>query len=164
MNCNPTLTAEEFKTVHNGLCDLNSVIRQLEDVLKPELYAKLARGASEIRKGLAGAYDQDDKSFSSKSRHFDEVKASLGLQHSEWSIFEVEDMSARHPFQGATKVHYKDHWGKPVTKDIVGATWAALFVAGNAAIRDSGDEHHVFIEQFKPSKEDASVLIMQTGS
>ena len=164
MNCNPTLTAEEFKTVHNGLCDLDSVIRQLEDVLKPELYAKLARGASEIRIGLASAYDQDDKSFSSKSRHFDEVKASLGLQHSEWSIFEVEDMSARHPFHGATKVHYKDHWGKPVTKDVVGATWAALYVAGNAAIRDSGDSHHVFIEHFEPSKADSSVLIMQTGS
>ncbi len=165
MNCNPTLTAEEFKTVHNGLCDLDSVIRQLEDVLKPELYAKLARGASEIRKGLSGAYDQDDKSFSRKSRHFDEVKASLGLQHSEWSIYKVEDMSERHPFEGADRVVYKDHWGdKPVSCSINGLTWAALFVAANACIRDSGDEHHVYIEQFKPAKDDPRTLILSTGS
>jgi hypothetical protein len=38
MNCNPTLTAEEFKTIHNALWELDSVKAQLEDILKPELY------------------------------------------------------------------------------------------------------------------------------
>lgn len=165
MNCSPTLTAEEFKTIHNALCDLDNITRRLEDVLKPELYARLAKAASTIRDGLSGAYEQDNKAFSRKSRHFDDVKSQLGLRNSEWSVYEVEDMNDRHPFLGATRVVYKDHWGdKPVECVINGLTWAALYVAANACIRDSGDEHHVFIEQFRPSKDDAKTLILTTGS
>lgn len=165
MNCNPTLTAEEFKTVHNALCNLDSITRQLEDILKPELYVKLANAASTIRKGLAGAYEQDDQAFSRKSRHFDEVKVQLGLRHSEWSVYEVDNLNDRHSFEGVTKVVYKDHWGeKPVECQINGATWAALWVAADACIRDSGDEHHVYVEQFRVSKTDPQVVYMTTGS
>jgi len=164
MNCSPTLTAEEFKTVHNALCDLDSVVHRLEDVLNPELYKLLARSASQIRKGLAGAYEQDNKSFSAKSSHFEEVQKELGLR-SIWSVYEVDNMSDRHPFEGADRVVYKDHWGgKPVSCSINGSTWAALYVAADACIRDSGDDHHVFIERFTPAKDDARTLILSTGS
>ena len=165
MNCSPTLSAEEFKTVHNGLCTLDGVVRRLEDVLNPELFKLLAHSASEIRRGLASAYDQDDRAFSRKSRHFDEVKASLGIKNSEWSVYEVEDMGERHPFEGVDRVVYRDHWGdQPVSCSINGLTWAALFVAADACIRDSGDEHHVYIEKFKPAKDDPRTLILYTGS
>lgn len=165
MNVSPTLTVEEFKTIHNALCDLDNITRQLEDVLKPELYTKLARAGTTIRDGLAGAYDQDDKAFTRKSRHYDEVKAELGLKNSEWSIYEVDNLSDRHPFEGADRILYKDHWGeKPVSRSINGMTWAALWVAANAVIRDSEDEHHVFIERFRPSKDDPKTLILSTGS
>ena len=164
MNCNPTLTAEEFKTVHNALWELDSVTRQLEDILNPELYVKLARAASTIRRGLAGAYEQDSKAFELKSSHYDRIRNELGLGTS-WSIYEVNDLSERHPFEGADRVVYKDHWGdKPVSASINGLTWAALFVAANACIRDSGDGHHVFIERFTPSKDDPRTLVLQTGS
>lgn len=165
MNCSPTLTAEEFKTIHNALCELDSVTRHLEDVLKPELFLKLARAGNTIRKGLEGAYEQDNQAFTRKSRHFDEVKAQLGLKNSEWSIYEVDNMNERHPFVGANTVTYKDHWGdKPVSAAINGLTWNALWVAADACIRDSGDEHHVFIERFRVSKEDPTVLFLSTGS
>ncbi|MEY4331812.1 MAG: hypothetical protein RLZZ196_550 [Bacteroidota bacterium] len=165
MYCNPTLTAEEFKTIHNSLCDLDSVVQHLEEVLKPELYVKLARAASEIRQGLSGAYEQDSKSFDNKHDHYDDVRSQLGLNNSVWSIFEVDNLSDRHPFEGADRVVYKDHWGdKPVSCSINGATWAALYIAANACIRDSGDQHHIFIEQFKPAKDDSRTLILQTGS
>lgn len=165
MNCSPTLTAEEFKTVHNALCDLDSVTRRLEDILKPELYAKLAQAGRTIRDGLAGAYEQDNLAFSRKSRHYDSIKSELGLSHSEWSIYQAEDLSDRHPFQGVTKVVYKDHWGDaPVECQINGLSWAALWVAANACVRDSGDEHHVYIEGFRVSKDDPEVLHLSTGS
>ena len=165
MNCAPTLTAEEFKTIHNALWELDRVTQQLEDILKPDLYVKLARAAGTIREGLAGAYEQDDKAFSRKSRHYDSIKNELGLSHSEWSIYEVEDLGDRHLFQGATKVAYRDHWGdKQVECQINGLSWAALWVAANACVRDSGDAHHVYIEGFRPSQDRPEVLIMSTGS
>ena len=165
MNCSPTITAEEFKTIHNALWQLDTIIRQLEEVLKPELYNKLAKTASEIRTGLAGAYEQDNKAFSRKSRHYDDIKNQLGLSDSEWSIYEVDNLSDRHQFEGADRVVYHDHWGnKRVSSSINGLTWAALWVAANACIRDSGDSHHVYIEQFRPWSDDPRTLILQTGS
>lgn len=164
MNCNPTLTAEEFKTVHNALWELDNVTRQLEDILKPELYAKLARAASTIRRGLAGAYDQDSQAFERKSDHYDRIRNELGLGTS-WSIYEVNDLSERHPFEGADRVVYRDHWGdKPVQASINGLSWAALYVAADACIRDSGDGHHAFIEHFRPDPQDPRTLILSTGS
>jgi hypothetical protein len=52
MNCNPTLTAEEFKTIHNALWELDGVKQELESVLHKDLYIKLAQAASKIRQLL----------------------------------------------------------------------------------------------------------------
>lgn len=165
MNCSPTITAEEFKTIHNALWELDNVTLLLEDVLKPELYAKLAKAGSTIRKGLAGAYEQDSTAFKRKSDHYDSAKTQLGLKNSEWSIYEVDALEDRHSFEGATKVVYRDHWGQgPVECQINGSTWAALWVAADACIRDSGDEHHVYIEFFRRSEENPEVLYLTTGS
>jgi hypothetical protein len=165
MNCNPTLTADEFKTIHNAVCDLDSLVGRLEEVLRPELYEKLVQARNAIRTGLASAYDQDDQAFSEKSRHFDSVKADLGVKHSEWSVYEVDNMSDCHPYEGVDRVIYRNHWGvTPAQASIQGLTWAALWVAANACIRDSGDDHHVYIESFEPDAEDPRTLVLQTGS
>jgi len=165
MNCSPTLTAEDFKTIHNAICGLDSLVYELDNVVNPVLVTKLTGAINDIRKGLADAYDQDDKAFSRKSRHFDAVKVELGLKNSEWSIYEVDNMSDHHPYAGATVLVYKDHWGdKPVSVAVNGLTWAALWFAADAAVRDSGDQHHVFIESFRQSKENPEVLYLSTGS
>ena len=165
MHCEVTLTANEFKTIHNAVCDLDSLVHRLEEVLKPDLYEKLIKARNSIRTGLAGAYEQDDKVFSRRSRHFDSVSAELGVRSSEWSMYEVDNMSDRHSFEGADRVVYKDHWGdKPVSCSINGLTWAALWVAADACIRDSGDQHHVYIEQFTRDSADPRTLILSTGS
>lgn len=153
MNCSPTLTADEFKTLHNALWHL--------DCLKNE---KVDAIVTEIREALKGAYEQDDKAFDTKWSHYERVRDDVALK-SIWSIYEVENLSDRHPFEGADRVVYENHWGeKPVSKSINGRTWAALYVAADAAIRDSGDDHHIFIEQFTPSEEDPRTLLLTTGS
>lgn len=165
MNVSPTLTVQEFKTIHNAVCELDSLVFQLEQVLKPELYAKLLRARDSIRQGLQGAYQQDHDAFDRKGQHYTNVKAELGIRGSDWSIYEVDNLSDRHPFEGADRVVYRDHWGEqPVQCSINGLTWAALWVAANACIRDSGDDHHTFIEAFRPSKDDPRTLVLVTGS
>lgn len=165
MNCNPTLTAEEFKTVHNGLCELRSVYEAIHSIVREPVSDKLARAIREIEAGLTNAYEQDDKAFETKSEHYDDVRSQLGLDNSIWSIHEVNNLTDRHPFEGADRVVYKDHWGStPVSCSINGMTWSALYIAANACIRDSGDQHHIFIEQFSTAKDDPRTLILQTGS
>jgi hypothetical protein len=164
MNCSPTLTAEEFKIIHNGLCELNGVAQHLEGVINPALVERLLHGVAEIQRGLDNAYNQDNQAFETKSSHYTQVQEELKLS-SIWSEYDVNNMSDRHPFEGADRVVYKNHWGKePVSCSINGLTWSALYVAADACIRNSGDNHHVFIEQFTPDKDDPRTLILSTGS
>lgn len=157
-----TLHAEDFKTVHNTLCELRSLVeRMTHSMIKIDDVQRIVEG---FERGLADAYAQDHAAFDRKMEHYSDVQRELGL-NSIWSIFEVENLSDRHPFEGADRVVYKDHWGgSPTSCSINGLTWAALYVAADAAIRDSGDGHHVFIEQFRPSKDDPRTLILSTGS
>jgi hypothetical protein len=125
---------------------------------------RLLHGVSEIRRGLGNAYEQEDRAFDTKFLHYTQVQEELGLQ-AVWSVYEVDNLSDRHPFEGADRVVYKNHWGKePVSVSINGLTWTALYVAANACIRDSGDDHHVFIEDFKIAKDDPRTLVLSTGS
>jgi hypothetical protein len=158
-----TLQAKDFTTVHNTLCELRSIQERLTGVINNELADRLQAVVRGFENGLADAYRQENEKFDVKMNHFSAVQEELGLT-AVWSIYDIENMSDRHPFEGADRVVYKDHWGKPVSCSINGLTWAALYVAGNACIRDSGDNHHIFIEQFVPAKDDPRTLIMYTGS
>jgi hypothetical protein len=158
-----TLQAKDFTTVHNAVCELRSVQERLTGVIHNDLADRLQSILKSLEAGLADAYRQDDEKFETKMARFSAVQEELGLT-AVWSIYDIENMSDRHPFEGADRVVYKDHWGKPVSCSINGLTWAALYVAGNACIRDSGDNHHIFIEQFVPAKDDPRTLIMRTGS
>ena len=163
MNCNPTLTADEFKTIHNALCELDHVKQTLEDILSKDLYIKLAKATSQIREGLANAYEQDNSAFEIKMDYFDRVREELGLSAT-WSMYEVDNLSDRHPFEGVTKVVYRAYGSGDHEVTINGSTWAALYVAANALIRDSGDDHHSFIEGFTQSSIDPTILFLSTGS
>lgn len=165
MNCSPTLTAEEFKIVHNGLCELRGVYESIQSVVREPISDRMASAIREIEKGLSNAYEQEDKAFDDKYEHYNDVRSQLGLDNSVWSVYEVDNLANRHPFEGADRIVYKDHWGKrPVSCSVHGGTWAALYVAANACIRDSGDGHHIYIEQFTPDKDDPRTLILSTGS
>jgi hypothetical protein len=152
MNCDVTLTAEEFKTLHNALCAL--------DCLNDD---KISTQVEIIRDALTGAYDQESAAFDRKFEHYDSVRKDLGL-NAIWSITEVDNLNERHPYPSDAFVVYKNHWGenKQVHCAVYGGTWAAVYVAANACIRNSGDEHHVFIENFE--LKNGNELHMTTGS
>ena len=166
MNCSPTLTAEEFKQVHNGVCKLSAAINAVEDVLHPSLLKELLRAQTEITDGLKGAYEQDNEAFDNKSEHYTEMRYTMGLK-SIWSIYEVEELGETHKFgDGVIQLAYRDHWGNngPVFVEVKGNTWVDLYEAADEAIRASGDEHHVYIEEFRVNPECPEQLILSTGS
>ena len=145
-----TLTAKEFETIHNALWYLGQVD-------KPEVQSLV----EEIRGALKGAYEQEQAIKDRRYDHYSQVKQDLGLD-AIWSVTEVDNLSEPHPYEGVKYVTYKRFWGEGVvTQAIHGNTWAALYVAANACIRDSGDDHHVFIEDFRKS---GDTLLLTTGS
>lgn len=166
MNYAPTLTAEEFRTVHNALCSLDSICGQMEGVINSELFAKLTAARDTIRDGLQGAYKQESNDFDAKAAKYAAAKEEWKLS-AIWSIYSVDDLTKPHPYTGARSVVYKDHWGD--TKSVVripGNRWIDLYRAADTAINESGDGHHIFIEDFIPGStvDGAPALNLRTGS
>ena len=162
MNCDVTIRAADFSTIHNALYDLRCLQDRMEtSMIKIE---DLAQIEQTIRDALADAYDQDNSSFATKSDHYEEARVHLGFK-STWSIFEVDCLQSAHPYTGATQVIYKDHWGKQsVSAAIEGPLWVDLYRAADQCIRASGDAHHCFIEQFVVEEQSPGQLRLATGS
>lgn len=165
MHCPVTLSAEEFKTIHNALCELDSLSNRLESVVNQQLWTKLQTAKSDIRKGLKSAYAQESQDFDQKTKHYEAIAQKHNLS-SIWSMYEIGDLTKNHNFGKSRYVVYKDHWGsKPVQMQITGNTWADLYTAADACIKASGDTHHVFIEKFVERQEDGeTVVYLHTGS
>ena len=165
MLASPTLTAEEFKQVHNALCRLDSVAARLEVSIKTELHEQLIAAVETIRAQFSTAYEQDDAIFAARGAHYEEIGKLNGIKHSSWSMHHVTDMLAQHPWAGADRVVYRDHWGEvSVSVSVSGNTWAALWRAADECIRLSEDSHHIFVENFKVDRNDPRTLVLSTGS
>jgi len=156
MNCAPTLTAEEFKILHNTLWELGNIdhprVQQLVEQIRTQ--------------ALKGAYEQDNSAFESKYDYYSAFQKDNGLK-TIWSIYElpVHGFLADHPFTAAAEICYKDHWGEEaVYETIQGSTWADLYRAADRCIQRSGDTHHIFIEGFEPVANQPHQLRLTTGS
>lgn len=163
MNCSPTLSAEDFKNVHNGKCELHGILQSLEGVVHPNVTARLKKAIELINLGLESAYEQDDAAYKKASDHINEVEQELGGMKSIWSMYEIKDLRARHPWADGTIVTYQG-WGDVEVKvRIDGPLWTDVWRAADKAIRQSGDNHHIFIEGFTQSQNPAEI-VLSTGS
>lgn len=161
MQCDVMIKAEEFKDIHNGLWRLGCAIRDLEDTVHPKVLKELSTIEDNIRSALKGAYEQEHQEYE-RQRNLSEKVQEERKFRSIWSANRVMHFDDFHPFEGAKEVVYRSHWGpNPVRASINGDTWVDLWQAADECIRNSEDEHHIFIEHFDRS---GDRLILHTGS
>lgn len=164
MNCSPTLTVSEFSDVHNAKCQLHSILQSVEGNVHPRLAERLQKVMDLLNKGLASAYNQDANAYLTTVSHVSTVSKELGVK-SVWAIHKVKDLWTPHPWPNHKIVSYSNHTGPSEVKvSINGTTWADLWVAADKAIRLSGDNRHIFIEDFTQSKTRDFELCLSTGS
>lgn len=164
MNCSPTLTAAEFSDVHNAKCELHGIMQSIEGIVHPRVSERLLKAIELLNTGLKSAYDQDEAAFQSSESHFEEVERELGGMKSIWSMHEIKDLRAPHPYPEHTIVSYQG-WGEGEVKvSIDGPLWSDLWKAADQAIKLSGDGHHIYIEDFTQSKTRDFELCLSTGS
>lgn len=159
MNCDVTLTADEFKVLHNSLCDLNQLAYYHHVPKVEEIVERIRRVA------LKSAYEQDNQAFDQKHAQYRHWQEHHGLK-SIWSLYQVESMTQLHDYGDAEYVVYDEHWGNggEVVRRIEGHDWLSLYRAADSAIRASGDTHHCFIEAFTPIEDKPGHLRLHTGS
>lgn len=163
MSCKLTLTAEEFKTVHNALCAMRSIQNSIDGVVHENIMHRLTKAITNMEQGLEGAYEQENNEVERKLDHYTELQHALGLK-SIWSVLEVEDLYTRHPHAGATKIKYRDQYTHIRTDAGSIHEWIDLYIAADQAIKVSGDQHHIYIEAFTPIAEEPGVLRLTCGS
>jgi hypothetical protein len=165
MNCSPTLSAEDFKNVHNGKCELHSILQAIDGIVHPKVQERLEKAIELINIGLKSAYDQDDAAFTSATNHFEEVGTELGIKYSNWSMHEIPDLRTPHPYPEHTILCYEGMGEVGEVKvRIEGPLWTDLWKAAEEAIVRSRDHHHIFIEDFHQSKTRDLELWLSTGS
>ena len=154
-----TLRGDDFKTIHNTLCDLRGLVQRMErSMIKVEEFDRIIEG---FQMGLKDAYDQDGSAFEGKHDYYSQFREDNGLS-TIWSIFDLDEggFFDLHPWQGAKEIRYHE-----TSAPIKGPTWGDLYRAADIAIQRSGDDHHCFIEGFGPyAAGDNSVLWLTTGS
>lgn len=155
------LDKDEFSKLHNFICRVSNMADRLEDIGHAEEGEKLAKEVEAIREMLKPAYDADSAKFDELHAHYREEGDGFDAQTT-WSVYEVENLRAKHDYPGVKTITHSSHWGEttPVV-DIQGDTWADLYIAADQAIRLSGDLHHSFIEGFVREGETLKLL---TGS
>ena len=153
-----TLRGEDFKTLHNTLCDLRQLVQRMEQsMIKTNEFDRIIEG---FQMGLKDAYDQDGSAFERKMEYYSQFREDNGLE-AIWSIYELEEHGflLNHPWEGARFVVYQRE-----TAPIQGPTWGDLYRAADLVIKRSGDDHHCFIEGYGKYATDNSMLELTTGS
>lgn len=158
------LNRGEWRQLHNAVCEAEREASQLFSVLKDGGRARDAIDA--IRVALRPAYDQDSEAFERQMDYFRETQKANGFR-AIWSLYDETDEGSfadAHPYAGAQSVVYDQHWGPDAIRiSIAGPTWLDLYRAADAAIRESKDEHHIYIEAFE-FVSDTQCLRLTTGS
>ena len=136
-----TLKGEDFKVLHNTLCDL----RNISDRCSDDLARQINPVIHTMEQALKDAYAQDSAQFDSKMDYYGQFQRQNGLA-AIWSIYElpVHGFLMDHPYPSDAFVVYKDEHCA-----IYGQTWADVYRAADQCIRNSGDLHHIFIENFE---------------
>ena len=159
-----TLTRSEYSDLCQALIIIRDVDNTLKNVLASVLTKKLRTGMALAEQALRRASKEDDILTNRLSDFYSEMASKYQFS-SVWSIYEVDDFDEKHPYKGAKELQYGVHWGKNLVKvPINGPTWLDLWRAADQAIAQSGDTHHVFVEDFSKRLEEPGVLTLTVGS
>lgn len=147
-----TLRGKDFSTIHNALCDLRSVSTRCSDAMAREIDPIIFK----LEQGLEDVYQQENAEVDRRLDHYESVARENGFV-SVWSIYDIDDLSLPHCYGEDINVQYNNCMAK-----VEGHTWIDLWRAADKVIRESGDDHHIFIECFL--RDQTTVLKLSTGS
>lgn len=161
------LSKADFTRLHNGKCEIAGVLTQLGDVVHPRLIESLEKAYDLIDEGMHELYNQEQTLYENWSETTSRLADAHNLVESVWSIVDVDDFDEV-PFPHARWLVYEDYsrteTEEPIKIELPeNATWLDLWKAANKAIVQSGDSHHIYIEDIRESP-DGRMLHLFTGS
>lgn len=159
---NFTITSDEMRDVHNGLCYLRNTIDKLEDTLSPFLIVELRKAKDLIQKGFNSVQRESVRLWDERNKYYTEMKDKYNFR-SVWSMYEIGDLDeeAFYLEEGENSVLVHENFVVPLQAGSI--SWFRLWLAAEEAIvADGGD--HIFIESLTRSSIDPKIILLGTGS
>lgn len=149
------VTQEGLEKLMNLQYKFHSVGQKLEH-MSPQIQAEFKELQSAVSELFKSHREQEDKSARLKYAMLEKIQDEHNFE-STWSISEVDDMNAIFGYvEGVEYLGNTEIIGKEVT-------WLELWATADRLIKQSGDFHHIFIENFHKKTGDI-VHRLVTGS
>lgn len=146
---------ESLKKLMNLQYKFHSVGQKLEN-MSPQIQAEFAELQEAVRELFKPHREQEDKADRLRTDVLEKIQDEYGFE-SVWSISTVDDMNSVFGF-----VESVEYLG---CIEIIGkeVTWVELWATADRLINQSGDFHHIFIENFHKKPNEISHQLI-TGS
>ena len=156
-----SITSDQISKLHNAYWLINNEIEQLEEVLRSDKIVALRKAVSIFSEAYIPLMEEKDKEWDRRNSYYDDIKQANKFK-SVWSIYDVVSFQASSGF-GNGILKY-ENVKVPMREDTsLGCiTWMDMWKFAEQAIRESGDDHHMFIEMFYDRGDGVIELI--TGS
>lgn len=149
------VSQENLKNLMDKQYKFHALLDKLEH-MSPQVKADFEELKNAVHELFNDHRQREDKDQAQKSEMFDKIREDHGFE-SIWSIYKVNDINAVYGYVEA--VEYEGY-SELVSAEV---TWLQLWQIADRLIKQSGDFHHLFIENFaKKSNEIPHRLI--TGS
>ena len=150
---------EEIRRINSARNHIFDLVEDLSDVVADKYVDELCSISSDLENAMLRFFDADREAFKERMDYWDSVRADHNFK-AVWSMYRIgNDCMApvtkelQEAYNNGASLHYQDitvsfgELRKSLCVDNV-PTWLDFYAAADRAIFRSGDEHHLYIEDF----------------
>ena len=141
------ISQEDFEKLENSYIDLNHLAQKLNNVVHPDIIKELEKIKKNISSVIKDEQDKEEANFDKAYKHCSKIQDENKFS-SVWSIYENTDFEAKFSKKKVQSITYE---GVETTPNKV-LTWLEMWKEADKLIKLSGDDHHIFIENFNEVK------------
>lgn len=141
------ISQEDFKKLENSYIDVNYLAKKLEGIVHPSIIKELEKIKENISSVIKEEQEKEEANFDKAYKYCSKVQDENKF-NSIWSIYENTDFEAKFSKKKVQSITYD---GVETNPNKV-LTWLEMWKEADNLIKLSGDDHHIFIEDFTEVK------------
>lgn len=155
-----TMNETQFQKIKSVTTDLSMVLKNIEEVVRPEIVQILLGMQKKLEETIKDYSEQHKFSVLKNFPSLEEVADKNGFK-SKWSVSNVDATKINEFFPFPINILIYSN-NKVNVSNVL--TWLELWRFADNLIKNSGDTHHIFIEQFIIIDYSLGIMEVITGS
>lgn len=157
-----TLSKKDFDLLTSMYPNISALKQHLEGVVHPKYTKEIELIEKKMETVFSPFWKEEDKAYDKNYKELSKISDKNKFR-SAWSITEVSATQMNDDFTSPVK--QLSYQGQVITYDSPQTfSWLEMWKEADKIIRMSGDEHHIFIEDFHADKKNPGHYSLSTGS